>query len=149
MHIKTASIFGLLIAATLIAAGCGGGGGSEPTPTATLPPTPTPTPPSAEPTQPTGGNGGGGGEVLSVLLGEDPYVFDPDTLNLDVGKTYTLDFSVPSELHTFTLPDFGIDIFINAGEKVTEDITLDRTGEFFLNCVPHETLGMTGTVTVS
>ncbi len=141
MRIKTASIFGLLIAAALIAVACGG------TPEAT--PTPTTPPATPAPTEPVVVNGGGGGEVLSVLLGEDPYVYDPATFNFDVGKTYTLDFSVPAELHTFTLPDFGIDIFINAGEKVTKDITLDQTGEFFLTCVPHETLGMVGTVTVS
>ena len=143
MRTKTAFIFGLLIAVTLIAAGCNGG--SEPTATPTTPPaTPTPTPSSTEPTQPSGT-----GELLSVVHGEDPYVFIPDTLDLELGKTYTLDFNVPTEFHTFTVPELGIDIFINAGEKVTEDITINQAGEFELICTPHLTLGMVGTVTVS
>ena len=143
MRIKTASILGLLIAVTLIAAGCGGG--AEPTATPTTPPaTPTPTPSSTEPTQPSGG-----GELLEVFHGQDPYVFIPDTFDLELGKTYTLDFNVPTELHTFTLPELGIDIFVNAGEKVTEDITINQAGEFELICTPHLTLGMMGTVTVS
>ena len=145
MRIKTVSIFGLLIAAALIATGAsssGCGDGSEPVPTPTAPPaTPTPT---AAPTQPDGS-----GELLSVVHGEDPYVFIPDTLDLELGKTYTLDFNVPTEFHTFTLSELGIDIFINAGEKVTEDITINQVGVFELVCTPHSTLGMVGTVTVS
>ncbi len=145
MRTKTASIFALLIiAVTLIAAGCNGG---SPAPTATptpAPATPTPTPSSTEPTQPSGT-----GERLEVIHGESPYVFIPDTLDLELGKTYTLDFNVPTELHTFTVPELGIDIFINAGEKVTEDITINQAGEFELICTPHLTLGMVGTVTVS
>lgn len=144
MRIKTASIFGLLIAASLIISACGG---DSPAPTATPTPppaTPTPTPSSTEPTQPSGG-----GELLEVVHGENPYVFIPDTLDLELGKTYTLDFNVPTEFHTFTLSELGIDIFINAGEKVTEDITINQAGEFELICTPHLTLGMVGTVTVS
>ena len=147
MRTKTVSILGLLIAVALIAAGCNGGSEPEPTPT-TPPATPTPT---AAPTDTGGGNGssGGTGELLSVVHGENPYVFIPDTLDLELGKTYTLDFNVPTEFHTFTLPELGIDIFVNAGEKVTEDITINQAGEFKLVCIPHETLGMVGTVTVS
>ena len=143
MRTKTVSILGLLIAVTLIAAGCNGGSEPEPTPT-TPPATSTPTPSTTEPTQPSGT-----GEILSVVHGESPYVFIPDTLDLELGKTYTLDFNVPTELHTFTVPELGIDIFINAGEKVTEDITINQAGEFELICTPHLTLGMVGTVTVS
>lgn len=144
MRIKTASIFGLLIAASLIAAGCNGGS-PAPTATPTPPPaTPTPTPSSTEPTQPSGG-----GELVEVVHGENPYVFIPDTLDLELGKTYTLDFNVPTEFHTFTVPELEIDIFVNAGEKVTEDITINQAGEFELVCTPHLTLGMMGTVTVS
>ena len=148
MRIKTASILGLLIAASLIATGASGCGGGSPEPTS------TPTPPSATPTPTTtpadsGGGNGGGGELLSVVHGQDPYVFIPDTFDLELGKTYTLDFNVPTELHTFTLPELGIDIFINAGEKVTEDITINEVGVFELVCTPHLTLGMVGTVTVS
>ncbi len=143
MRTKTVSIFGLLIVVALIAAGCNGGSEPEPTPT-TPPATSTPTPSSTEPTQPSGT-----GERLEVIHGESPYVFIPDTLDLELGKTYTLDFNVPTELHTFTVPELGIDIFINAGEKVTEDITINQAGEFELICTPHLTLGMVGTVTVS
>ena len=143
MRTKTVSILGLLIAVTLIAAGCNGGSEPEPTPT-TPPATSTPTPSTTEPTQPTGT-----GELISVIHGQDPYVFIPDTLDLELGKAYTLDFNVPTELHTFTVPELGIDIFINAGEKVTEDITINQAGEFELICTPHLTLGMVGTVTVS
>ena len=150
MRIKTASILGLLIAASLIATGASGCNGSpEPAPTSTTPPaTPTPT---AAPTDTGGGNGSNGvsGEFLSVVHGENPYVFIPDTLDLELGKTYTLDFNVPTEFHTFTLSELGIDIFINAGEKVTEDITINQVGVFELVCTPHFTLGMVGTVTVS
>ena len=86
---------------------------------------------------------------MEVFHGQDPYVFIPDTFDLELGKTYTLDFNVPTEFHTFTVPELEIDIFVNAGEKVTKDITINQVGEFELICTPHLTLGMVGTVTVS
>ncbi len=131
----------LLLALTLGTAACGG---AEPTPTAAPPATPTPT---STTTQPADG-GNGTGEVVTVIQHENPYSFEPATLNFEVGKTYTLSFPPPGEFHTFTVRDLGIDIFINAGEVVQVDVTPTKVGTFKLICVPHEGLGMVGEVIV-
>lgn len=147
---KGAWFISALVAATfLVAVACGGGG--EPAPTPTSQPKATATP-SGGATAPTGGTATEGtttGEVVAVKLTENPYRFTPDKLSFQTGKTYTLSFEKPNEFHTFTVPDLGIDIFINAGEALKADITPSKAGAFNLLCTPHSELGMKGEVTVT
>ena len=152
-----ATVLGLLIVALL--AGACGGGGEEPTatprpaPTDTSPPTDTPPPTPIYRTffgdVPTAAAGDGPGEVAQVIHKENPYRFEPDNFDWQVGKTITLEFAVPTEFHTFNVDGLGIEIFINAGESVQQDVTPSTAGTFKLYCVPHETLGMVGEVRVS
>ncbi len=146
---RNSKLLGLLVGllGILFIVACGGGSEAAPTPTkAAAAPAATPTTASAtESATSTGATG----EVITVLHGENPYVFEPANLELKAGKAYTLDFSVPAEFHTFTVADLGIDVFINGGEKVTYNLTVDKIGEFELICVPHMTMGMVGTVKVS
>lgn len=138
---KGSLVFGMVLLVSMLGlAACGGG--EEPTPT-----TPPPTPTTASDTGASDGNGGG--EAVEVQLTETPYTFIPDSFNFETGKTYALEFNAPGEFHTFTVDALGIDIFINAGESVTEDVTFDQTGTFELICTPHIALGMTGEITVS
>lgn len=88
------------------------------------------------------------GEVVKIVMTENPYRFQPDTFNFQVGKTYVLTFPAPKEFHTFTVRDLGIDILINAGESVTKSVMPNKTGQFKLVCTPHEGLGMVGQVNV-
>ena len=138
---------GLSIILAIVISGCGGGDAPTATPvppTATPIPAPTVATSSSAETTPSGSS-----EVVSINLTENPYTYVPDGFNFGVGTTYTLSFAPPSEFHTFTVTDLGIDIFINANEAVTSDITPSTAGTFDLLCVPHEALGMVGTVTVA
>ena len=143
MRKKVLSPLGLILSVAMLAAACGGGDDDEPTPRPTIAPTET-----AAPTQPSG-NGTPAGEVVTVVQTENPYVFQPDAYNFELGTTYTLAFEAPGEFHTFTVDELGINIFVNANESVQQDITPSTAGSFKLYCVPHESLGMVGTVTVS
>ncbi|MCZ6790005.1 MAG: plastocyanin/azurin family copper-binding protein [Chloroflexi bacterium] len=143
MRKKVLSPLGLILSVAMLAAACGGGDDDEPTPRPTIAPTET-----AAPTQPSG-NGTPAGEVVTVVQTENPYVFQPDAYNFELGTTYTLAFEAPGEFHTFTVDELGINIFVNANESVRQDITPSTAGSFKLYCVPHESLGMVGTVTVS
>ncbi|MCZ6614605.1 MAG: plastocyanin/azurin family copper-binding protein [Chloroflexi bacterium] len=143
MRKKVLSALGLILSVAMLAAACGGGDDDEPTPRPTIAPTET-----AAPTQPSG-NGTPAGEVVTVVQTENPYVFQPDAYNFELGTTYTLAFEAPGEFHTFTVDELGINIFVNANESVRQDITPSTAGSFKLYCVPHESLGMVGTVTVS
>ena len=38
---------------------------------------------------------------------------------------------------------------MEAGQTIEFEVTFDKAGTFKLYCVPHEALGMTGTITVN
>ena len=143
MQKKVLSTLGLILSVAMLAAACDGGDDDEPTPRPTVAPTET-----AAPTQPSG-NGTATGEIVNVVQTENPYVFKPDAYNFELGKTYSLVFESPGEFHTFNVDELGIEIFVNPNETVQQDITPLTAGSFKLYCIPHESLGMVGTVTVS
>ena len=135
---RVLATFLLVLLVGLLVGACGGGD-SDPTAT------PSPT---ATPTQPSDG-GTATGEIVNVVQKENPYVFEPDNYDFELNKAYTLVFAPPGEFHTFNVDALGIEIFINAGENVQQDITPSTAGTFKLYCVPHEALGMVGEVRVS
>tara|TARA_Y100000994_G_C15657341_1_gene427984 strand:- start:334 stop:804 length:471 start_codon:yes stop_codon:yes gene_type:complete len=91
----------------------------------------------------------GAGELVKIGQKENPYIFEPDTLDWTLNKTYTLEFTDVNEFHTFNVDELGIEVYVNAGETVTQDVTPSVAGSFKLYCVPHESLGMVGTVNVA
>ena len=140
---------------SLAAVACGGGGDdATPTPQRPSPPPPsrapaptsTPAPTTTEtPVQPDG-------VAQSVDL-EDPggsgdYQFNPSELVYKVGDTVTFSLSAETEFHTFTIDELGIDVSMDSGTTDTLTYTFDKPGTFPLICIPHELLGMVGTITV-
>lgn len=91
----------------------------------------------------------GAGELFKVIQKENPYIFEPETIDWTLNKTYTLEFTDVNEFHTFNVDELGIEVYVNAGETVTQDVTPSVAGSFKLYCVPHESLGMVGTVNVA
>ena len=144
MRNKLMAAFVLTLSVTMLAAACGGGDAEEPTASSI----PVPATATDTPTQPSG-NGTPPGQVVNVIQTENPYVFMPDAYTFELGTTYSLVFEPPGEFHTFNVDELGIEIFVNAGETVQQDITPSTAGSFKLYCVPHESLGMVGTITVS
>jgi plastocyanin len=152
--VRTRTLIGILLVVTAVLGFTACGGGDEepeatntPAATATAAAPTTTTAPTATVPADDGGNGATG-EVVSVELGENPYIFAPEDLTFDAGTTYALSFPAAGEFHTFTVLELGIDIFILPGELLEEDITPSTAGTFDLICTPHEGLGMVGTVTV-
>ncbi|MFL2627248.1 MAG: plastocyanin/azurin family copper-binding protein [Dehalococcoidia bacterium] len=91
----------------------------------------------------------GAGELVKVIQKENPYIFEPETIDWTLNKTYTLEFTDVNEFHTFNVDELGIEVYVNAGETVTQDVTPSVAGSFKLYCVPHESLGMVGTINVA
>lgn len=137
----------LLLAVAVIAAACGGdeNGGAP-----AAPPTPTVAAAAPAAAQPAPSSGG---RVVRVENqdkgGSGVYQFVPSELNFEVGDTVTFEITAETEFHTFTVDDLGIDVSLEAGETVTHTYTFDKAGTFKLLCIPHETFGMTGTITVA
>ena len=136
-----------LLAVAVIAAACGGeeSGGAP-----AAPPTPTVAAAAPAAAQPAPSSGG---RVVRIdnqdKGGSGVYQFVPSELNFQVGDTVTFEITAETEFHTFTVDDLGIDVSLEAGETVTHTYTFDKAGVFKLLCIPHETFGMTGTITVA
>jgi len=80
--------------------------------------------------------------------GSGAYIFDPGELTFSVGDSINFVIESETEFHTFTVEDLGIDAASDAGESVEFNFKFDRAGTFQLVCIPHETQGMVGTITV-
>jgi plastocyanin len=80
--------------------------------------------------------------------GSGAYLFGPADLTFSVGDTITLELTSEGKFHTFTVDDLGIDVGVDPGSTETLEFTFAEAGTYTLICVPHEVLGMVGTITV-
>ena len=132
------------------------GGGSEPAPVAPQRPSPPVVPPAniTAPAAPSSSGGtSGGGTPVTVSLqdpgGSGSYSFDASEFSFSAGETVSFTFNSQSEFHTFTVDGLDIDVSVDGGSSETLTFTFDTPGEYKLFCIPHEALGMVGTITVN
>jgi plastocyanin len=94
-----------------------------------------------------------GGTARTVVLqdpaGSGEYIFDPSELSFTKGECVDFTFNSESEFHTFTVDALDLDVSVDGGATENVAFTFDVAGEYELVCVPHELLGMVGTITVS
>lgn len=111
------------------------------------PPAPTVAPDEAE----------GAGEVLvgtpfTVRMidngGAGPFAYEPVDMTFSVGEIVNFTFIGEDAFHTFTVSDLDIDVEVEAGETTGLDFQFEVAGTYELICIPHEALGMIGTITV-
>ena len=131
-----------------------------PTSQPTSPPVPeaapaTQTAPEAteEPASPASPAASAPGTMVTVELmdsgGRGPFEFGPADLSFAVGETVEFTLNAEFQFHTFTVEDLGIDEAVDGGETGTLSFTFDQPGTYTLICIPHEALGMVGTITVT
>ena len=94
------------------------------------------------------------GDDVVKVVNEDPggsgeYQFSQPELTFSVGDTVTFQVSAETEFHTFEVDELGISKEMEAGQTIEFEVTFDKAGTYKLYCVPHEALGMTGTITVN
>ena len=137
--ISLALITSLLLAAFACSSDSDETSSASPAPTAA----PAAAPPAPAPS---------GGTAFEVSLqdpnGSGSYIFGPADLTFSVGDTISFSLTSEKEFHTFTVDDLGIDENVNAETTVDLTFTFDTAGTFELICVPHQALGMVGTITV-
>ncbi len=115
-----------------------------------------PIPPPAPTVAPDDANGDDApalvGAPFTVRLndngGAGPFAFDPLDLTFSVGEIVNFTLIGEDAFHTFTVPDLDIDVEVEAGETVGLDFVFEVAGTYELTCIPHEALGMVGTITV-
>tara|TARA_B100001123_G_scaffold440603_1_gene579998 strand:- start:13284 stop:13727 length:444 start_codon:yes stop_codon:yes gene_type:complete len=95
---------------------------------------------------------GNGGTPVAVALqdvgGSGEYVYAPNEFAFSVGETVTFTFTSETEFHTFTVDDLEIDVSVDAESSEKFTFTFDKPGTYDIICIPHETQGMLGTITV-
>ncbi len=149
--------FVLMLGAVLVAlAACGGGDSPDPTATPTQaasPPAPTPAPATAPAPAAPAAPAAPTGAAVTVLNkdngGRGPFEFAPTELTFDAGQTVSFAIVGESTFHTFTVEALGIDVEVNGSETVDFSFTFDTAGTYEVICIPHEALGMVGTITVN
>jgi plastocyanin len=80
--------------------------------------------------------------------GRGPFEFAPADYEFSVGETVNFTFVAESQFHTFTVNDLAINVDVGGGETVDFSHTFDTAGTYELICIPHQALGMVGTITV-
>ncbi len=80
--------------------------------------------------------------------GSGDYRFVPSSFTFKQGETVTFSMTSETEFHTFNLDDLGVSQSVEGGETVRFTITFDTKGNFRFYCIPHEDLGMEGTLRV-
>ena len=80
--------------------------------------------------------------------GAGPMSYDPGDFAFSVGEGVNFTFIAEAAFHTFTVNDLDINVEVNAGEAKGLDFVFEEPGTYALVCVPHEALGMVGTITV-
>ena len=87
--------------------------------------------------------------ALQDPAGGGEYMFDPSELSFKKGECVNFTFTSENEFHTFTVEALDLDVSVDGGASENVAFTFDVAGEYELVCVPHELLGMVGTITVS
>ena len=147
----------LVVFAAMAALACGGDEEQAPDASGPSPPPPSSAgaPAAPLPPAPSGsGPGTGPGPVTEVTVklndsgGRGPFAFAPVDLSFSSGEVVSFTFVGEATFHTFTVEELGIDVDVDGGETVSFDFTFDEPGTYTLICIPHEALGMVGTITV-
>jgi plastocyanin len=85
-----------------------------------------------------------------AIVGDDKYMFVPDTFTVHPGKvevTLTVTGSIPHDLRFTGALTASIPI-ITAGKSASVEFTVDKPGRYPFICTLHDALGMTGTMIV-
>ena len=145
----------LLVAAST---GCGSNGGEQeatvaPTVTAIETPTAAIETPTAAIETPTAAPEPSIPDGAVTIINRDQsgsgeYRFDPSELTFKVGQEVTFALVAQTELHTFTVDELGINVFIDPGTTELFTFEFAKAGTYNLICTPHESLGMTGQIVV-
>ena len=85
---------------------------------------------------------------VALMDANSEYKFNPEQLMFTVGETVKLNLTSQSEFHSFTVDDLGIDLEVEADTTESFTFTFDKPGTYDIICIPHESLGMVGTIVV-
>ena len=149
------SVAAILVATIAIAAiACGQAAPTEPSVTIiqrASPPIPAPAPTKSPDLDALAAEAIVGTPVTVNMIdngGAGPMLYDPVDFAFAVGEGVNFTFIAEAAFHTFTINDLDINVEVNAGETVGFDYVFEEPGTYDLVCVPHEALGMVGTITV-
>ncbi len=80
--------------------------------------------------------------------GRGPFRFQPAVLRFSLGETVEFTFVSESQSHTFTVDGLGINVEVGGAAVADFKFTFTQSGAYRVNCIPHQSLGMVGLITV-
>jgi outer membrane protein assembly factor BamB/plastocyanin len=95
-------------------------------------------------------------EATTIEVIARNFEFEPTEIEVQAGQPVTFVVTSPDIYHTFTVKQsegaaenlINLDVYPDEGPaEVT--YTFEEAGEYYLYCIPHESLGMTGTIIVT
>ncbi len=91
-------------------------------------------------------------EVRIIEMTVESFAFVPSTVNIKKGESVTIRIKGVSGLHSFGVPELGINVRIEEGQTVDVTIPTDTAGSFGFRClIPcgsgHKS--MVGTIVIS
>ncbi len=91
------------------------------------------------------------GNTVEVKMTAENFKLTPNVINAQMGDKVRVIITAKDMQHTFTLPIFGIDQVIPAGQTVVIEFLADKQGQFtfYCNMPGHATKGMTGRINVT
>jgi len=107
---------------------------------------------SSSASQPPATSTGGGGSspttgTPALTVSQINYQFTPAKFTVHTGATVAVKNATTGTPHTFTISGKGIDVTTNPGQ--TQSVVIDLPpGKYTFVCRFHQSLGMTGTLTV-
>lgn len=91
------------------------------------------------------------GDVVEVAMTAENMKFTPNIIEAKMGDKVRITITAKDVQHTFTLPIFGINKDIPAGQTVVIEFLADKQGEFtfYCNIQGHTLKGMTGRINIT
>ena len=91
------------------------------------------------------------GNVVEVAMIAENMKFTPHVIEAKMGDKVRITITAKDVQHTFTLPIFGINKDIPAGQTVVIEFLADKQGEFtfYCNIQGHTLKGMTGRISIT
>jgi len=96
----------------------------------------------------TTSGGGGGGGASTDTISQVNYSFNPSKPSVKSGATVMVKNTTTDTPHTFTVTGQNIDVTVQPGKTAKVKVDLPA-GTYPFVCTFHESLGMTGTLTVT
>ena len=74
------------------------------------------------------------GEIKSFTLVAKKFTFEPETITVNKGDTVRISLTSSDVKHSFSLPEFNVNVELPVGQTKTVEFVADKAGTFSFAC---------------